>query len=218
MHGLGLTAVERNRPLGGLSGGEQARVHLASVLAANSEVLLLDEPTNHLDDAALSWLEGYLRSRRGTTVVVSHDRVFLEQVTTGLIEVDADRRTLVRYGTGYAGYLAERAAARQRWEQAYEQWQAELDRLREVAATTARQVAPGRAIKDRNGQRQRLALARLFSEPADLLLLDEPTNHLSLGLVEELGTALEEYQGAVVVVSHDRRLRRRWSGQTRELA
>ncbi len=68
------------------------------------------------------------------------------------------------------------------------------------------------------GQRQRLALARLFSEPVDLLLLDEPTNHLSLGLVEELEAALEEYQGAVVVVSHDRRLCRRWSGETREVA
>ncbi|MEU4840441.1 ribosomal protection-like ABC-F family protein [Nocardia testacea] len=382
LHGLGLGLVARDRRVGGLSGGEQVRLRLAAVLAAGSEVLLLDEPTNHLDDDALTWLEDHLRTRRGTTVTVSHDRVFLERVATTLLEVDADRRRVVRYGNGYAGFRAEKAAARQRWVQAHEQWQADIDRLRETAATTARRVAPGRAMKDNNkmaydraggrvqqslagrvrnaeerlrrlladpvpppprplrftpalrsggapgtvvdatgvavtgrllptsltlaagdrllitgpngagkstllrvlagglapdagtvvrrgrigflaqepppaepgetllaafargragdaeehaerllalglfdrtqltarvaemstGQRQRLALARLVVEPCDALLLDEPTNHLSPGLVDELDTALAEYRGALVIVSHDRRLRARWHG------
>jgi macrolide transport system ATP-binding/permease protein len=368
--------------VGTLSGGERARLSLAAVLAADPEVLLLDEPTNHLDHDALRWLEDHLRARRGTTVTVSHDRVFLERVATGLLEVDGDRRTVRRYGNGYAGYLAEKAADRQRWIQAHTQWQAEVDRVREAAATTARRVAPGRAARDGNkmgydyaggrvqqsvasrvrnagerlhrlladpvpppprplrftpalqagpaqgvvlgaadvrvggrlaptslalaagerllitgpnaagkstllrvlagelepeggtverrgrigylpqdprparpgdtllaafargragqpeehaeqllalglfdrdqltapaaslstGQRQRLALARLVSEPRDLLLLDEPTNHLSPALVEELENALESYEGTLVIVSHDRRLLHRWRG------
>ncbi len=150
LHGLGLGLLPRGRTVGGLSGGERVRLRMAALLAANPEVLLLDEPTNHLDGAALRWLEDHLRTRRGITLAVSHDRTFLERVATTLLEVDGDRRTVVRYGNGYAGYLAEQAAARRRWAEAYGRWRAEAERLRETAATTARRVAPGRAMKDGN--------------------------------------------------------------------
>lgn len=150
LHGLGLGLLERGRGVGSLSGGEQVRLRLAAVLAAGPEVLLLDEPTNHLDESALHWLEEHLRGRRGTTVAVSHDRMFLDRVTTTLLEVDADHRTVVRYGNGYAGYLTEKAAARERWAQSHAQWEADVAGLREAAATTARRVAPGRAMKDGN--------------------------------------------------------------------
>ncbi|MFF9914625.1 ribosomal protection-like ABC-F family protein [Streptomyces sp. NPDC013457] len=387
MHGLGLASIGRQRLLGSLSGGEQARLGIACAVAAAPEVLLLDEPTNHLDEQALDWLEEALLAHRGTVVAVSHDRVFLERVVTSVLEVDADRRTVVRYGNGYAGFRAERAAARQRWAQDYEAWYEETARLEAYATTTAHGVALGRAIKDNNkmaydraggrvqasvsgrvrnaqerlrrlraepvakpprplvfaarpvaggaegelisltavrvadrlavdrltvragekllihggngagkstllrvmaglmkpddgevrrsgrigflaqeipthrpaervlaafgrglgltddeqrelllsyglfrqsdlqvpvgslsaGQRRRLALARLLARPVDLLLLDEPANHLTLGLVEELEEALQQWAGALVVVSHDRQLRRRFAGAIRRM-
>lgn len=68
------------------------------------------------------------------------------------------------------------------------------------------------------GQRRRIELARLVSEPVDLLLLDEPTNHLAPALVEELEGALTGYQGAVVIVTHDRRMRTRFTGTRLELS
>ncbi|NYV77873.1 ATP-binding cassette domain-containing protein, partial [Streptomyces sp. UH6] len=74
MHGLGLARITPGRRLGSLSGGEQARLGLACVLAASPQLLLLDEPTNHLDASALEWLEDRLRSHRGSVVVISHDR------------------------------------------------------------------------------------------------------------------------------------------------
>ncbi|MFF4393510.1 ABC-F family ATP-binding cassette domain-containing protein [Streptomyces sp. NPDC001552] len=398
LHGLGLPGLPRERAVGGLSGGEAVRLRLAVLLAAAPEVLLLDEPTNHLDGAALTWLEDHLRARRGITVAVSHDRAFLERVATSFLEVDGDLHRTVRYGNGYSGYLAERAAERRRRAEAHTAWRAEAARLREATAVTARRVAPGRAMKDGNkmaydraagrvqhslasrvrnaeerlarllarpvhppaeplrftavprtattaagpgapagptgsddaqrvllaaagvavegrlapvdvtvpaggrllvtgpngagkstllhvlagaldpdlgqvvrhgqtgllaqhtdagtgrgtllaayaegrpgtpeehaerllslglfardrlsapvgslsvGQRQRLALARLVTEPADVLLLDEPTNHLSPALAEELQEALARFAGAVVVVSHDRRLCASWPG------
>ncbi|MET8174426.1 ATP-binding cassette domain-containing protein [Streptomyces clavifer] len=67
------------------------------------------------------------------------------------------------------------------------------------------------------GQQRRLALARLVTRPADLLVLDEPTNHIALSLVEELEAALSRFEGAVVVVSHDRSFRSRFTGDRLEL-
>ncbi|MFE1034591.1 ribosomal protection-like ABC-F family protein [Streptomyces sp. NPDC058807] len=150
LHGLGLGLLPRDRTVGVLSGGEQVRLRLAALLAASPEVLLLDEPTNHLDASALTWLEDHLRTRRGTTVAVSHDRTFLGRVATTLLEVDADRHTVTRYGNGYTGYLAEKAAARQRWVQEHARWEADVAAQREAAGTTARRVAPGRAMTDGN--------------------------------------------------------------------
>ncbi|MGW0431211.1 ribosomal protection-like ABC-F family protein [Micromonospora sp. NPDC003197] len=148
LHGLGLAHIGRDRRLGSLSGGEQARLALACLLAADPEVLLLDEPTNHLDGTALTWLEERLRAHRGTVVVVSHDRVLLDRVAAAIVEV-ADG-TVSRFGNGYDGYLTEKAAARARWQQAYLDWQAEIRRLTEYAATTAHRAAPGRPMKDNN--------------------------------------------------------------------
>ncbi|MEU4510964.1 ATP-binding cassette domain-containing protein [Nonomuraea wenchangensis] len=147
-HGLGLARVGRDRALGSLSGGELARLGLACVLAAAPRVLLLDEPTNHLDEPALTWLEDRLREHRGTVVVVSHDRVFLGRVATAVLEVEGGAVT--RFGGGYDGFLAAKAAARARWEQAYAAWCAEVRQVREHAATTAHRVAAGGLMRDNN--------------------------------------------------------------------
>ncbi|MFF4195326.1 ABC-F family ATP-binding cassette domain-containing protein [Nonomuraea sp. NPDC001831] len=148
LHGLGLAHVARDRVLSSLSGGERARLGLACVLAADPATLLLDEPTNHLDEPALTWLEERLRGHRGPVVVVSHDRVFLDRVATAVLEVEEGAVT--RFGGGYSGYLAAKAAARARWEQAYAAWCEEVRQVREHAATTAHRVAAGRAMKDNN--------------------------------------------------------------------
>ncbi|MCP2246369.1 macrolide transport system ATP-binding/permease protein [Lentzea aerocolonigenes] len=148
MSALGIGGVARERRLGTLSGGQRARLALAGVLSAEPELLLLDEPTNHLDDEALQWLENRLQQHRGTLVVATHDRLLLERVSTAIIEVD--HRSITRCGNGYAGYVAEKKAARQRWEQAYAEWVGEIGHWTEWRGTTAHRVAPGRPIPDHN--------------------------------------------------------------------
>jgi macrolide transport system ATP-binding/permease protein len=134
---LGLGGLDRKRTLGSLSGGEQERVALACVLADPADILLLDEPTNHLDARGTAWLEDRLAAHRGTVVVVSHDRVLLRKVASTVIEVDAERRAVTRYGNGYDGYLREKAAERQRWVQQYHEWIDAMDAEQRQADTVA---------------------------------------------------------------------------------
>ncbi|MGH4031692.1 ribosomal protection-like ABC-F family protein [Actinomycetota bacterium Odt1-20B] len=140
LHGLGLPGLDRARPLGSLSGGEQSRLALACVLAAAPELLLLDEPTNHLDDQAVTWLQQHLAAYRGTVVVVTHDREFLTAVTATILEVDRDTHAVLRYGDGLSGYRAAKAAARQRRAQRHEEWQAELARTLELVEAAGRRL------------------------------------------------------------------------------
>ncbi|MFJ8539661.1 ribosomal protection-like ABC-F family protein [Streptomyces sp. NPDC093591] len=162
MHGLGLARITRDRLLGSLSGGEQSRLALACVLAANPELLLLDEPTNHLDAAAVHWLEEHLRAHRGTVVAVTHDRGFLERVATTILEVDRDTRTVLRYGDGWAGYRAAKAAARRGAEQRYADWVEEVARMEELLEAAGRRLATtGRDPKQGFGKHRRSSEAKL---------------------------------------------------------
>ncbi|MFF1507540.1 ABC-F family ATP-binding cassette domain-containing protein [Streptomyces sp. NPDC058326] len=141
LHGLGLGHVPYERRLGTLSGGEQSRLALACVLASGAELLLLDEPTNHLDRAAADWLTEQLRAHRGTVVAVTHDRGFLEGMATTVLEVDRDTRAVTRYGDGWSGYRAAKAAARRRWAREHEEWREELARTEELVASAGQRLA-----------------------------------------------------------------------------
>lgn len=117
---LGLPDRLLDQPTATLSGGEAARASLAAVLLSRHDVLLLDEPTNDLDFSALGRLERFVRTREAPVLLVSHDRAFLEQTITGVIELDEHSRQATRYEGGWLAYLEERAVARQHAEEAFE--------------------------------------------------------------------------------------------------
>jgi macrolide transport system ATP-binding/permease protein len=384
LDGLGLADLPRDRSLAEISGGERSRLALAALLLRQPRALLLDEPTNHLDDGAVEFLQRHLAELPGVVIVASHDRMLLDAVCTDICDLDPARGGVTRYGGAYSEYLRAKRAERARWEQAYAEHQDEVNAARHAVNITARNLAPGRAIRDKNkmaygirgdrvqasiasrvrnarhrldvlladpvrkppaqlrftgslgreasgddpvltardldvpgrlrlrmldvpadgrllvtgpngagkstllsvlagalptasgwvwrrrglrvalleqdvtfadptrtprdvwgersganpqelgllggrdldrplwtlstGQRRRLALALLVSDEPHVLLLDEPTNHLSLALVEDLEAALPTAPAAIVAASHDRWLRRRWSGEELQLA
>ncbi|HVK23123.1 MAG TPA: ABC-F family ATP-binding cassette domain-containing protein [Actinokineospora sp.] len=377
LKGLGLDSLTQR--LGEMSGGQRSRLGLAALLVRRPRAMVLDEPTNHLDDDAVRFLEQSLTDLPGVVIVASHDRVFLDEVCTDILDLDPALGGVTRYGGAYRDYLEAKRRERARWEQRYAAEQAELGELKHSVDITARQINHARAITDKNkmayglqgnrvqqqisrrvrnarqrldeltanqvrkpppplrfaaavtkktepnrvalalsqvhvpgrltidtleiltgdrlmitgpngagkstlltvlagtlipdtgevrratdlrvdilhqdvefpdptataralydksapavplqdlgllapkdldrpvgtlstGQRRRLALAMLIAAPPQVLLLDEPTNHLSLSLAEELEEALSNAPGTLVIASHDRWLRQRWTG------
>ena len=359
LSGLGFAEADHLRPLAEFSGGWRMRAALAALLLSEPNFLFLDEPTNHLDLPAMEWLEDYLHEFDGGLVLVSHDRVFLDRVTTEVRELEGGR--LSEYAMTFTAYLEERERRREQVQahnqqldrriaqlsrfverfgakntkasqaqskrkliarlederlvlarrprgirfqfptpphggrillslkgaafayaaddvfsgaeveigrgekiaivgangagkttllrvlagqlapRAGERQLSPLTRMAYFAQHAAETLDPSATVLDAlereaapewrprlrshlghflfsgddvfklcrvlsGGERQRVALARILMEPANLLLLDEPTHHLDLTGKEVLEDALDQYPGAVVVVTHDRSL------------
>jgi macrolide transport system ATP-binding/permease protein len=131
-----------------LSGGERRRLALAALLVRRPSALLLDEPTNHLDDDAASFLADQLRGLPGCVVLASHDRAFLDEVCTDLVDLDPAVDGPVRFGGTYREYVRQKRADRARWERQYLDEQSEVDELRATLESTAHRVAPNRLARD----------------------------------------------------------------------
>lgn len=124
---LGFDEASHSRPVTSLSGGERARLNLARLLYREPDVLILDEPTNHLDTDTMEWLEGHLASYKKTLLVVSHDRYFLDRVSTKTLDIEHHRAKL--YNVPYSAYVKQKEADRAAAEKKYMLQQKEISRL-----------------------------------------------------------------------------------------
>ena len=126
-NGLGIPADMRVQEFDSLSGGEKTRVNLARLLLEKTDILLLDEPTNHLDLNSVEWLEGYIKSFKGTVLTISHDRYFLDRVAQRVIEIVDGHAEF--YSGNYSFYMDEKQARFNLQMKQYEQEQAKLKQL-----------------------------------------------------------------------------------------
>ncbi len=142
--GLGFRHSDFTRPLSEFSSGWQMRVELAKILLRNPSVILLDEPTNHLDIEAITWLEDWIAAYRGALVLVSHDRAFLDNVTSRTLEISQGR--IYDFKAGYSEYVEQREQQLEQQLASFENQQrqiAQIERFIErfrYKASKARQV------------------------------------------------------------------------------
>lgn len=139
---LGL-AVGLDQQMTSLSGGQAARAGMASLLLSRYDIFLLDEPTNDLDLDGLERLERFVTSLRAGTVLVSHDREFLDRTVTRVVELDLPQQQVNVYGGGYAAYLAEREIARRHARAGYEEYAGKAAALVERGRTQREWAAKG---------------------------------------------------------------------------
>jgi len=130
-NGLRIPEAQRGQPFDTLSGGEKTRINLARLILENTDILLLDEPTNHLDMRATMWLEEFLQKFKGTALIISHDRYFLDKTINRAIEIKEGKAEF--YSGNYSYYVQEKQRRYEEQLEKYEREQAESKRLHDAA-------------------------------------------------------------------------------------
>lgn len=130
LKGLGFSEADQERSASTLSGGQYTRLSIARLLLSEPDILLLDEPTNHLDIAAVQWLEAYLKQFKGTLLLITHDRYFLDQVTTRIIEIEHGKA--LSHPGNYSTFQAFKKKVHEVQLKTYEKQESELARQEEL--------------------------------------------------------------------------------------
>ena len=129
LKGLGFSDEDMSKPISILSGGEKTRVLLGKLLLKKPNLLLLDEPTNHLDSEAIEWLEVFLKQYKGTVILISHDRYFLDQVVNRIFEIH--NKKLKSYNGNYSKFLELSATEKEIEQKKYDDQQKEIKKQEE---------------------------------------------------------------------------------------
>ena len=170
--GFGFTREDFNRPTSDFSGGWRMRIELAKLLLQNPDVLLLDEPTNHLDIESIGWLEEFLINSAKAVVVISHDRKFVDNITTRTIEVTMGR--IYDYKVNYSQYLVLRKERREQQMKQYEEQQKMIQETKDFIERFKGTYSKTLQVQSRVKMLEKLELIEVDEEDTSALRLKFP--------------------------------------------
>lgn len=170
--GLGFERSDFNKPTSEFSGGWRMRIELAKLLLKNPDVLLLDEPTNHLDIESIQWLEDFIRTSAKAVVVISHDRKFVDSITTRTIEVTMGR--IYDYKASYSHYLELRKERREQQQKQYEEQQKMIQETKDFIERFKGTYSKTLQVQSRVKMLEKLELIEVDEEDTSRLRLKFP--------------------------------------------
>ena len=190
--GLGFKREDRQRQTSDFSGGWRMRIELAKMLLKNPDVLLLDEPTNHLDIDSIQWLEEFLISNGKAVVVISHDRTFVDNITTRTIEVTMGR--IYDYKVNYSKYLELRKDRRAQQQKAYDEQQKMIAETKDFIERFKGTYSKTLQVQSRVKMLEKLELIEVDEEDTSALRLKFPPSPRS-GSYPVIAQELSKYYG-----------------------
>ena len=165
LKGLGFTAQEYDQRVATLSGGQRTRVALGKLLVQKPDLIMLDEPTNHLDMNSIRWLETYLSNYRGTVLIVSHDRYFLDKTVSKILELENGK--CMQFGGNYSVYAERKKALREQQYHAYLNNQAQI-RHQEEVIEKLRRFNREKSIKRAESREKLLQKTEVLEKPIEI--------------------------------------------------
>ena len=164
LQGLGFFEEDFNKKISILSGGQKTRLALSKLLLTKPDILLLDEPTNHLDLPAIEWLEEYLKSYKGTILLISHDRFFLDEITGRTFEMVNGK--IIEYSGNYSFYIKQKEKNYSVMLKAYTKQQTEINRQEEIIERY-RSFNREKSIKAAESRQKRLDKVEVLEKPSE---------------------------------------------------
>ncbi len=197
--GLGFERSDFQRPTSDFSGGWRMRIELAKLLLKNPDVLLLDEPTNHLDIESIGWLEDFLTNCAKAVVVISHDRKFVDNITTRTIEVTMGR--IYDYKVNYSQYLVLRRERREQQQKQYDEQQKMIQETRDFIERFKGTYSKTLQVQSRVRMLEKLQLVEVDEEDTSALRLKFPPSPRSGSYPVSMDNVGKSY-GPHVVFQH----------------
>jgi ATP-binding cassette subfamily F protein 3 len=204
--GLGFKNEDRNQPFDTFSGGWRMRALLARILLSNPGVLLLDEPTNHLDLPSIQWLENYLSNFAGATIIVSHDRFFLDRMAEEIAEVEHSR--LNTYSGNYSYYEKEKVLREEQLQKEYDNQQREIKETERFIERFKAKASKATQAQSRVTKLERMErIEAPMKKSAAMNLRFSPAVTPGVNILE-IKNLYKDYDGKVVLESANASIRR----------